>query len=142
MGGLPVVGLSSSATNTSAGDDVVASGRYESIPTNIKDPDDNSHTSLGDAPEIILPPYTTGIWNTDEDLIAMRTHMRDEILETWDNGMNAFIKGDWENAREEFNRVLEITSGKDGPSQNILRHMDEDYGGNVPMDWKGYRDMS
>ena len=102
----------------------------------------SNHTSLGDAPEIILPPYTVGIWTTDEDLVAMRTHMSTEILDTWDGGMHAFIEGDWKKATEMFQNVLNITAGKDGPSKNILRHMEEDYGGKVPMDWRGYRDMS
>eukprot|EP00520_Triparma_pacifica_P000618 CAMPEP_0118655946 /NCGR_PEP_ID=MMETSP0785-20121206/13221_1 /TAXON_ID=91992 /ORGANISM="Bolidomonas pacifica, Strain CCMP 1866" /LENGTH=930 /DNA_ID=CAMNT_0006548761 /DNA_START=290 /DNA_END=3079 /DNA_ORIENTATION=- len=94
-----------------------------------------NHSGLGNAPEIILEKYTTAIWLTDEDLVAMRTHMNDEILETWDSGMHAFIEGDWAKAREKFNRVLEITNDKDGPAKNILRHMDNDYGGKVPMDW-------
>jgi len=101
-----------------------------------------SHNSLGDAPVIVLPKYTTDIWKTDEDLIAMRTHMSDEIFELFENGMKEFIKGQWGDAKAYFNNVLKITNDQDGPSKNILRHIEEDYGGEPPPGWQGYRDMS
>ena len=73
----------------------------------------------------------------------MRSHMNDEIRVVWGQGMGFFIAGDWQAARDKFARILEITNGKDGPTINLLRHMDNDYEGGVPpADWKGYRDMS
>jgi class 3 adenylate cyclase len=100
------------------------------------------HGGIGNAPVIILPEYTVDIWNQDEDLVAMRTHMNDEIYDTFDKGMQQFIKGDWTAAKEFFNRVLAITDGKDGPAINIMKHMEDDYGGTPPPGWQGYRDMS
>jgi len=99
-------------------------------------------TSMGDAPEIILEPYSVATWESDEDLIIMRTHMDDNIRSTFATGMKLFIDGDWEGAMAKFSRTLEITNGRDGPSKNIMNHIVHDYGGTCPTDWKGYRDMS
>lgn len=98
--------------------------------------------SLGDAPIIILPRYTTEIWDVDPDLVAMRTHMSDLIHSTFREGMDSFIAGDWEKAKEKFEETLSITENQDGPSKNILRHMQDDYANVKPPTWKGYRDMS
>jgi len=103
----------------------------------------SNHGSIGDAPEILLEKFTVDIWEKDLDLVAMRSHMNDEIRVVWGQGMGFFIAGDWQAARDKFARILEITNGKDGPTINLLRHMDNDYEGGVPpADWKGYRDMS
>ena len=95
-----------------------------------------------DAPEIVLPPFKTDIWKSDVDLVTMRIHMSEKIYSTWNSGMQLFIEGNWDKAREMFRAVLNITNGKDGPSLNILRHIEQDYGGIKPDDWKGYRDLS
>ncbi|GMI02113.1 hypothetical protein TrLO_g10053 [Triparma laevis f. longispina] len=110
---------------------------------NHADDDHDKHSgSLEDAPEIILPAYTTDCWMTDEDLLNMRAHISSQIFEVWDRGMHSFISGDWDDAKGNFNEILRITHGKDGPSTNILRHIEEDYGGVTPPGWLGYRDMS
>mmetsp|Transcript_28015 Transcript_28015/g.53043 ORF Transcript_28015/g.53043 Transcript_28015/m.53043 type:complete len:939 (+) Transcript_28015:118-2934(+) len=106
------------------------------------DKDSKSGGSLEDAPEIILPPYNTDVWMKDEDLLSMRSHITPQIFEIWDRGMHSFISGDWDDAKKQFNEILRITHDKDGPSKNILRHIEEDYGGVVPPGWLGYRDMS
>jgi len=103
---------------------------------------ESNHTTLGEAPEIILDEFTVNIWETDEDLVAMRSHINDLIRNSFAGGMQYFIEGDWKMATAKFNHVLNITNGRDGPSINILRHINDDYGGECPADWKGYRDMS
>ena len=108
----------------------------------INDIVNHDPSTLGEAPEIILENFTVKIWETDEDLVAMRSHMNDKIRSTFGNGMKFFVDGDWEEAKREFKVTLVLTNGRDGPSKNILRHMEEDYGGVCPADWKGYRDMS
>lgn len=99
-------------------------------------------STLGEAPEIILEDFDVSIWETDEDLVAMRSHMNELIRSAFGGGMQYFIDGDWKMAIAKFNHVLNITAGRDGPSINILRHINDDYGGECPADWKGYRDMS
>jgi len=137
-------------TNSLVATGALNSIKQETEDDSIEEADDSKasssanrdHHSLGDAPEINLPKYTTKIWMEDDDLVAMRTHMSAEIFETFENGMKEFISGDWEAAKSFFHTVLKITDGKDGPSNNILKHIEDDYGGSPPPGWQGYRDMS
>lgn len=91
-----------------------------------------------EAPEILLPPFSVNVWEKDEDIINLRSHINDKTKKIWDDGIHAFVNGDWASAITHFNEVLELTGGKDGPSRNIMTKMAE-YEFKAPPDWKGYR---
>ena len=93
---------------------------------------------LGEAPEIILPKFTTELWESDEDMVTIRAHFKDEIRDKWNIGIAAFIKGDWTTAATNFNNILEATNGNDGPAKFLIKEM-ESYGYKAPVKWKGYR---
>lgn len=93
-----------------------------------------------EAPLIVLPPFSVDVWESDEDIINLRANMSGKTKEIWDNGINAFVKGDWGSAVNFFYEVLESTGGKDGPSKNIMTKMRE-YDFKVPPDWKGHRTL-
>lgn len=42
--------------------------------------------------------YTPQIWDTDQDLGAMRQHISDEFIETFSDGVQKYEKGQWEEA--------------------------------------------
>ena len=99
--------------------------------------------NLGNLPSIVLAKYTTACWFEDPDLVGMRAHVTDELRAYWSVAIEAFIAGDWREAKKLFKEYLDMTDGRDGPAKNILGHMENDYeGGECPADWKGYRDDS
>jgi len=91
-----------------------------------------------EAPEIELPPFSVHIWERDEDMIKLRMHIEDSTRKVWNDGIRAFVDGDWGSASSHFNEVLDLTNGEDGPSKHIIEKMAE-YDFKVPKDWKGYR---
>lgn len=96
--------------------------------------------SLGEAPEIVLAPFTLGIWDEDVDMVSLRNHMTGKIRSIWDCGMEAFIAGDWKLAKEKFQEVLEMTNGEDGPSKNLLEVINK-HDSTPPPNWQGFRSL-
>lgn len=52
--------------------------------------------------------YTPNIWNTDQDLKAMRQHITDDFLHTFSEGRKAYFAGDWSTAMKKLERANEI----------------------------------
>lgn len=52
--------------------------------------------------------YSHNIWNTDQDLKAMRQHITDDFLYEFSNGHKAYISGDWPVAIKRLERANEI----------------------------------
>ena len=96
---------------------------------------------MGEAPDIVLPPFTPSVWETDRDMVNLRKHINGQIRAAWNEGIESFIKGEWSNAAEKFQEVLTITNGSDGPSKLLLQEM-KNYNWIPPPDWKGYRILS
>ena len=74
---------------------------------------------LGEAPDIVLPPFTVDVWENDRDIVRLRRHFTPAMRVVWDKGIDAFIAGDWMMAREQFNLVLTMTEQKDGSSLDM-----------------------
>ena len=96
---------------------------------------------IGDAPEIILPPFSVDIWDNDVDLVRLRSHFTDEMRAIWEHAMNSFIKGDWIDSREKIQLVLKKTDGQDGPAKLLLQKI-TDFNGIPPKGWKGFRPLT
>lgn len=95
---------------------------------------------LGEAPEIILPPFTVDIWENDQDVVNLRCHFDSEKRKVWEQGIDAFEKGDWQHARVIFDKILELTDGKDGPAI-FLRNKMKERNFVSPSDWRGFRKL-
>merc|ERR1719232_459252 len=39
--------------------------------------------------------YSPAIWNADQDLIAMRSHICEEFMEVFDRGRDQYLTGNW-----------------------------------------------
>jgi hypothetical protein len=112
--------------------------------------------------------YTPAIWNVDQDLVAMRSHICDEFMEMFNRGRDEYLSGNWPTAIKCLrlaNRIMveEVVSegfsnsksliglqddteveGKhlgDGPCQRLIAYMEE-LGGEAPKGWAGYRPLT
>lgn len=104
--------------------------------------------------------FTPEIWNTDPDLGEMRRHITKEFEETFAQGRDLYINGDWpqalvklkeadkimiETVTEDeldesgisFDQVFEKDIG-DGPSQSLISYIEKE-GGIAPKNWRGVR---
>lgn len=63
----------------------------------------------------------------------------DAFRALWEQGINAYIKGDWQKARDIFHETMRMSKDKDGPSKFLIQTIDE-HGGAAPSNWPGYRD--
>jgi hypothetical protein len=112
--------------------------------------------------------YTPEIWNVDQDLVAMRSHICDEFTEMFNRGREEYLSGNWPTAikllKSANNIMFEqvVNEGYwgsksaitlrddeeveerhlgDGPSQRLIAYMEE-LGGEAPKDWGGYRQLT
>mmetsp|Transcript_25011 Transcript_25011/g.54525 ORF Transcript_25011/g.54525 Transcript_25011/m.54525 type:complete len:934 (+) Transcript_25011:232-3033(+) len=92
---------------------------------------------LGEAPDIVLKPVTSDIWDQDKDMVMLRSNFSEEQRVIWNKGMETFIIGDWSQAADNFRRVLDMSSGTDGPAKKLLQRI-ESAGGVAPDNWAGY----
>lgn len=100
----------------------------------------NAPKGLGEAPDIVLPPFTPGIWDEDRDMVNLRKHITEQIRDIWNNGIESFIEGDWADARDNFQEVLDKTKGNDGPSKLLLQEINK-HNCISPPNWQGYRSL-
>ncbi|GMH49042.1 hypothetical protein TrRE_jg13570 [Triparma retinervis] len=63
-----------------------------------------------------------------------------EFKMIFEEGVDFYIKGDWEQARDRIDKCLGIYSG-DGPCNSLSRVMDRE-GGKAPDDWRGFRELT
>jgi len=89
-------------------------------------------------PTVIVPKYTEEVWVKDQDIIDLRHKVNDSFRALWENGINAYIRGDWGKARDIFHETMRLSKKKDGPSKFLMEIIDE-HGGTAPQDWPGYR---
>ena len=102
---------------------------------------ENTEEKEKEAPTIKIVPYSTAVWELDDELIELRHNIDDKFRSIWGEGINAYIKGDWRKARDIFHETSKLGGGQDGPSQFLIEVIDH-HGGSAPNDWKGYRDES
>ena len=92
-------------------------------------------------PTIVVPKYSQAVWTDDEDLVDLRHNVSDSFRALWSTGMAAYIRGDWQKARDVFHETMRLFQDRDGPSRFLMAVIDEN-GGRAPHDWCGYRDES
>lgn len=90
-------------------------------------------------PTVSLPPYTQQVWTEDSDVVELRHKINEAFRATWENGIIAYIKGDWAAAKEIFTDTLKQSKNKDGPSKFLLDVMKE-HDFVAGKDWPGYRE--
>ena len=90
-------------------------------------------------PTVIVPKYNEAIWTTDQDLIDQRHKVNDSFRALWENGIHAYLRGDWERARDVLERTWKLSKSTDGPSHFLMEFIDE-HGGSAPQNWPGYRE--
>jgi hypothetical protein len=89
-------------------------------------------------PTVVVPKYNEDVWVKDQDIIDLRHRVSDSFRAQWENGINAYMKGDWKRAKEVFVETMRLSKKKDGPSKFLLEIISE-HGGSAPADWPGYR---
>ena len=97
------------------------------------------------AAAINLGHYQRSVWDTDIDLLAMRTGINETFLKNWGAGFGAYIAGDWEAAARRLRLCLSLRRG-DAPSTHLLKFMGEMAKSTAPLvapdGWDGCRDDS
>ncbi len=79
------------------------------------------------------------MWDRDQDLVEVRHLISDVFRQQWDKGIQAYIKGDWQKARDIFHGTVNLSNGQeDGPSKFLIDVIDH-HGGTKPADWAEYR---
>ena len=82
---------------------------------------------------------------SDPDLMQLRCLATPQFLKTFETGLNAYLGGRWEEAREALERADRMMAsndiGGDGPSRAILGYMK---GRNwaCPAEWSGHRPLT
>jgi hypothetical protein len=81
------------------------------------------------------------LFDSDTDLQEMRISFKPIFFEQYKKGFNAYIKGDWQLAKQELEQVEKCKGWEDHPTRNLLRIMgDSNY--QAPSDWEGYRNLT
>ena len=89
----------------------------------------------------------TEVFELDADLLALRAHVTEAFLKAFNDGVTAYISGDWSAARiclETADRLMREAApalGGDGPSLTLLRFMAENKW-KPPLGWKGFRPLT
>jgi hypothetical protein len=89
-------------------------------------------------PVIIVPAYTEDVWTEDLDLIELRHHVNEGFRSLWAAGVEAYIEGDWPQAKQVFDKTMELSHSRDGPSKFLLEEINAHHGV-APSEWQGYR---
>merc|ERR1712224_925194 len=92
-----------------------------------------SSLTLNDVLNKQADEYDVAFWKTDPDLIQLRCLATDHFKETFRQGLDNYLCGNWEKAREYLlkadNMMMDGDYEGDGPSQILLRYMQT-------KDWK------
>ena len=87
------------------------------------------------------------IFEQDYDLLQLRTHITEEFLQLFRDGVNVYLAGDWELAREVLVKANELMNELapslegDGPSKTLLKYM-ANHDWKAPNSWKGFRPLT
>ena len=68
--------------------------------------------------------YTPAIWNNDQDLLAMRSHVTEEFEQKFKRGLTQYLHGHWSDAAmlfEEANNIMIETVVEDGRIEHVNR---------------------
>ena len=80
----------------------------------------------------------SGLFETDKDLIEMRSRFTQAFFDTFNDGFTLYARGDWDLARKVLKTVPMLKKMPDLPSENLIKVMSE-YDFKAPEDWPGYR---
>jgi hypothetical protein len=73
--------------------------------------------------------------DTDPDFSLMRKKYVDHFYDAYNEGFEAFVRGDWKKAKSSFEVAESIIGEKDGPINHIMGLMRE-HNFVKPADWK------
>jgi class 3 adenylate cyclase len=106
------------------------------------------HFPAGMSPPVFMKPVNemTDVFEKDYDLVTLRNHITSEFLSVFNSGIEAYLGGEWEVAKEKLEQANSLmalvpTMKGDGPCLTLLRYM-EDHGWKAPSSWKGYRPLT
>lgn len=123
------------------------SGRGPASSVNRTGPNDGPDVEKGEgdtkkesSPTITIPKYTEAVWVEDIEIVELRHKISDKFRTIWAGGVEAYVKGDWQKARDIFEQTLKMSSGEDGPSKFLISIIDENQGA-APEGWPGYREV-
>lgn len=96
----------------------------------------------------LTPEDRTGdVFENDYDVLTLRAHVNTDFLETFKEGVQMYLAGDWMEAKSMLEKAdgmmakLVPSQGGDGPSRTLLNYM-----GNcefkAPPSWKGFRPLT
>ena len=76
---------------------------------------------------------------TDKDYQKIREIYKEDFLDHYNQGVEYYIEGNWELARQKLLKAEQIFGDKDVPIQNLLNFMGEHHF-NAPEGWRGYKE--
>jgi len=80
----------------------------------------------------------SGLFETDKDLIEMRSKFTQAFFDTFSDGFRMYIEGNWHLANKILKSVHMLKKMPDGPSESLMKVMKE-HDFKAPEDWPGYR---
>jgi len=91
----------------------------------------------------IVIRHKSDIWNEfvseDDDFKLVRENYPNEFVETYNNGMEEFKKGNWPEAKDLLTSAQELIEGEDPAIKLNIEYM-EKYKFLSPNTWKGYKE--
>lgn len=89
--------------------------------------------------------YDASTWISDPDLLQLRCLATPQFVRTFDKGLQNYLGGQWEVAREQLGKADQMMAsndiGGDGPSRAILKYMElNDWV--CPETWLGHRPLT
>lgn len=118
-----------------------------------------------DAADMDAERYVANIWNTDQDLKAMRHHITEDFISEFNAGMKSYLHGDWPEAIAKLEKANEIIVDaaleegylhdemdespdrleikrecSDGPTVYLINFM-KSQGGVAPPNWNGWHPL-
>lgn len=89
--------------------------------------------------------YDVLMWKHDQDLIQLRSLSTETFRESYRQGLESYLSGEWEKARIHLTKandlMMDSDIGGDGPSKSLLSFM-ESREWNCPREWKGFRPLT
>jgi len=87
--------------------------------------------------------YSPDIWRTDSELLALKSHLSDEFLVAFKEGVKNYVNGNWEKSREVLEQCHQDMAdyGGDGPSCTLLSYM-ASFDFIPPPGWEGFRPLT
>ena len=138
-GGLPDALDTGAATATGTGSRAARAAANEQADEEAAVAAADAAEKAKQAPTIVVKKYEQNVWETDAEVVELRHRVNDSFRALWQDGIAAFIKGDWQKARDIFHETMRTSNNKDGPSKFLMAMIDE-HGGTAPHDWPGFRD--